>query len=521
MRHLSLSGKTLLTVVIALAVLPARADEAGVNSVSFRVEANSPVEQYASFWLLPAQYADGTYTTYTVHVNGQYAGKITTDKANWQVADLDSDSPLVFKKGVNTITVSTPAPEMPEVERVCLSGSLTEQALKPNEYTQYLDDINSGEMVVTQNIGMTADPASSTDDGPETFNNVPLYYSFHKTFEFVEGREIFITSNSDTEHIMDLIYIGKEGNVPDLPGIPAYPVNPTGYTNGGAISNVNPNLFKPQRVNFINATSDEMQGLNWKNNSEKAVNGTAQVSCIRFTVPKDGFYLLRLRSTANGLMGMADINVNATYFYSDCPFSFSSVEYEMDTFETYLTFTECADKRNDDPMLFIHGRSNRGDHIVGFNDDYRNSEIQGHNTSLYDAAIALKYKYSTALISVSSYGSYNPVSSCKIHAGLQWQPVTNDSNPKRSVSGTRLLGDVNEVRIEYSDGGSELTVSSINDILSVGVYSMDGYLLGTNIGSSENQMFINLSEHGLNAGGIYLIRVETEEGIVTKKIIIR
>ena len=238
MRHLSLFGKTLLTVVIALAVLPARADEAGVNSVSFRVEADSPVEQYASFWILPAQYADGTYTAYTVHVNGQYAGKITTDKANWQVATLDSDSPLVFKKGVNTITVSTPAPEMPEVERVCLSGSLTEQALKPNEYTQYLDDINSGEMVVTQNIGMTADPASSTDDGPETFNNVPLYYSFHKTFEFVEGREIFITSNSDTEHVMDLIYIGKEGNAPDLPGIPVYPVNPTGYAHTSLSPNV-------------------------------------------------------------------------------------------------------------------------------------------------------------------------------------------------------------------------------------------------------------------------------------------
>jgi|GEM_PF-5979008 len=158
-----------MPAMIALAALTARADETGVNSVSFRVEANSPVEQYASFWLLPAQYTDGTFTAYTVHVNGQYAGKITTDKANWQVVSLDSDSPLVFKKGVNTITVSTPAPEMPEVERVCLSSSLTGQALQPNEYTQYLDAINSDEMVATQNIGMTADPASSTDDGPETF----------------------------------------------------------------------------------------------------------------------------------------------------------------------------------------------------------------------------------------------------------------------------------------------------------------------------------------------------------------
>gem|GEM_PF-5885016 len=43
--------------------------------------------------------------------------------------------------------------------------------------------------------------------GRKHSKNVPLYYSFHKAFEFVEGREIFITSNSDTEHVMDLIYI--------------------------------------------------------------------------------------------------------------------------------------------------------------------------------------------------------------------------------------------------------------------------------------------------------------------------
>ena len=91
-------------------------------------------------------------------------------------------------------------------------------------------------------------------------------------------------------------------------------------------------------------------------------------------------YLIKLRSAGNGVLSVADLNVNGNYFYENAPIYFSNCECEIpaDGHE-YATMTNCNTPGTDDPMLFIEGKA--AGNVVGFNDDGPRSKLNQYNLS--------------------------------------------------------------------------------------------------------------------------------------------
>lgn len=66
---------------------------------NYEVEAARGGKYYAEFWLLPARYADGSYTTFTVYVNGELVGKINPKAGNWQSARIGNSETIALSEG--------------------------------------------------------------------------------------------------------------------------------------------------------------------------------------------------------------------------------------------------------------------------------------------------------------------------------------------------------------------------------------------------------------------------------------
>lgn len=80
------------------------------NFRNFKVEATETGEYYVSFWLQPTKFANGRFTTFNVYVNGVFSGFIRTTIGNWQSATIETKPTLKLKKGINTISIATNAP---------------------------------------------------------------------------------------------------------------------------------------------------------------------------------------------------------------------------------------------------------------------------------------------------------------------------------------------------------------------------------------------------------------------------
>ena len=97
------------------------AEEPDLNFKSFEVNVSEAGIYYAEFWLLPAEYADGSYTKFHVYANGNLIGHINPTKGNWQAIRIDENETVNLKRGVNIIKIGVPSPEMPTVETIKLA----------------------------------------------------------------------------------------------------------------------------------------------------------------------------------------------------------------------------------------------------------------------------------------------------------------------------------------------------------------------------------------------------------------
>lgn len=105
---------------------------------SFEIEVESAGEYYLNFWLLPAEYEDGSLYAYEVQVNGYNAGAIVPAKGNWQSIGLSNNGKVNLQQGKNTISVITEAPNVVEVEFVRLSKTFSKAKISSNAYDSYL-----------------------------------------------------------------------------------------------------------------------------------------------------------------------------------------------------------------------------------------------------------------------------------------------------------------------------------------------------------------------------------------------
>ena len=60
------------------------------NFKSFEVVADAAQAYFVEFWLQPAKYINGQYTTFYVYLNNHYVGSITPTEGRWQSAHIDN-----------------------------------------------------------------------------------------------------------------------------------------------------------------------------------------------------------------------------------------------------------------------------------------------------------------------------------------------------------------------------------------------------------------------------------------------
>lgn len=503
------------------------------NFKSFEVVVSRTGSYYTGFWLLPAKYHDGTYTNFKVYVNSEYVGDILPTCGNWQSAHVDGNEVLYLTRGNNIITVATLAPEVPEIETIKVSYDEASAIISSDEYDEYLNTAIDGtyDSSAIQNYSATLNELSS--NGGTYFTNVPLNYTFYKTFSFTQGQEIFITSSSSVKHNIDIVYYGepirqivqpgREFNdslisrnqemntqrtyVPEIIG-PLYPNRP------GI-------LYKPLQL-YTPATSFEMQGLNWLAPSQKSLNSNVQVATARITIPKSGLYLVRLRTDENDIISVADLNINGNYYYQDAPISFNGVDYVIPADgNIYAAMTCCNDFGTDDPFLFIHGGV--ADKVVGYNDDGPSSKLNQYDLSSWDSYIAQQYFIPTSKISVCNYSSSKPQSTCNIFVGREGDVTSANMLMEARSLNASSLSDDNTTNIQipsFVNLGNKISFTSENSIRTISVKTISGLHVCC-LNRIDTNKSLTTSDLNISNPGIYLIQVETEQGMQCKKVMVK
>ncbi len=503
------------------------ATDGNYNFKNFEVEASEAGAYYTEFWLLPAKYANNLYTTFLVYVNEEYVGSITPSYGNWQSARVDGHETLDLSAGTNVITIATPAPEFPEVETLKVSLDDSDATFSSEAYEEYLDGATAG---VTYDIpeedGMSVYANDAKGIGMAHYSNVPLNYTFYKTFSFTKDQDIFITSSSYASHKIDVVFYGSKPIIIERPGPGiVHSINP------GVINQTSPNPAdvnpiphaKYQRA-YIPATSEEMQGLSWVFPSEKALNTSTHLATARLTIPKTGQYLIRVRHAVSGGSSVADVNINGAYYYENTPITLSLVKCEIPAdSKEYATFTCCNNFGKDDPYLFIHGGD--CDKIVGFNDDAPSAKQDQYNLSSLDSYISQKYFMKTTGISVNNYSSSNPISRCNIIARVS-EEGSKDKVKARAkdtdtadVSIPSILDESVQITGPNNLNGT-LSITASERIHKVSAYGLAGNCIGS-VNGRDASIYIPTSYLNMTQPGIYVINVETANGVTSRKVAVK
>lgn len=484
------------------------------NFKNFEVVASTSGDYYVEFWLMPAKYADGTYTNFKVYVNENYLGEITPTFGNWQSIRIDSNDAFNLNEGTNVISVATKCPELPEVETIKVSKNDTDAVISSKAYEEYLEDSTAGVRYKTANEHETDTYAiNSNGVGIKHFSNVPLNYTFHHLFEFDKDQEITLTSTSSAPHIIDIMFYAW--------------CNPNWTIESGLEPERKSNLQSRVAIKdpyLKRAKSEQMQGLSWKVVSEKAINSTAYVATKTLKMPEKGIYLIKVRHAEDGGSSVADVIVNGEYFYENIPISLAYRKCEIpNDGNKYATFTCCDNFGVDDPYIFIHGAGS--DRSVGFDDDSTPDIVEEYDISDLDSYISQTYYTKTSGISVCSYSSSKPRSKCSITARVLDVAAQSASKTKAKdydtayISASPVCDDSIIISAPNDIHGSFL-ITAHENIQSVSVYGLTGNFVGS---IRPEDSSIEVPAHILNiaVSGIYVIRVETPTGIVSKKVVIK
>ncbi len=491
-----------------------------LNFTTFEIYAEESGQYHAEFWLLPAKYADGSYTRFSLFLNGEPAGTITPTEGNWQSASIDNGGTLELIEGKNIISIGTPAPEIPSVETIKIAANADDAMISSDAYNSFLNKAKKNTSY-QEYLSDNYEPEYSTygDNQIQSFYNVPLKYTFYHILSFTKGQDIFLTSTSSAEHTIDMVYYGTERdprnniqlNSATSPLIP--------------YDTIPPITIEPSKewikgpCPYILASSEEMQGLNWCGPSEKALNSLTHIAKIHETIPKTGVYFVRIRHNIPGGMGVVNLNVNGTYFYENVPMTYSFVKNTIPADNvSYESFTISANPDIDDPILFVHGAA---DKVVGINDDCTRKIKEFFDLSYYDSYIAQKYRFKTSGLSVSSYMSVNPESECTIitnspQTTVSFKPSLRSQDIQNSLSISAQSN--TQGTIMLNNDSKDLTISSLNtDIKRITAFDMFGKKISS-IEPDGQIVSVPLSALRLNNHGTYIIFVETAEASFSRKI---
>lgn len=477
----------------------------------FKVEASEGGDYYAQFWLLPAQLADDGFSTFKVYVNGSFAGYIKPVKGNWQSAAVEKNKPLRLKRGENVISISTEAPEYPSVEFVRISKRLQAAALQDNAYASYVDKAKASTGVPEQAATRKYVVANSAGGYSVIKEDVPLKYSFYAFYEFTEGQEVYLTSSSQRAHDIDLFYSHL-----------------IVYSYLTPIGNPQQTII---RKTYFPASPEKIQGLNWKAPSELSLDNSGKyVATKRVVIPKTGRYMVKLRSRY-GTLGVADLNVNDEYFYEDVPIYFSHVDYEIPADgRNHSIFTFSNDMLGMiNPVLFIEGAG--ASRIVGYNDNLLNTNIPhiGGFVSTAESCVDQAYIFKATGLHVGNSSSVSPEATCSVmetaYGGVQANNLflrnqAKDAREADDGDGASLPANDVVITPDVAALSSSVSIASHERIESVSAYGLSGVETAmVSVGGYDAT--IPLADLNITGAGVYVLKVKTEKGVVTHKILVR
>lgn len=419
---LAASGKMVTAPDIG-AVRSLAEDDVVVNQKVFAVDVPSDGFYSVGFWLIAPRLSDESFQKYNVSVNGQHVGEILSEKPGWHMGGVENGTTFWLNKGRNEFVVSCQSSEIPNVESIIVACDDDEVAEYEKPFDRYMSDIRN-DAIRREAVQMPESEATGLEDVSQVGIG-DLLYSFFDRFTFNKGKEVSITSNSSKPHIIDVVYVGKpndrisSGSIAcqsqqsvDLIGLPIKPV-----------------------FEYEQASSAEIQGLNWSRISDKRVNNTYGTS-FSVRVPQTGIYLVRLRSREAGSCGTADISI-AGLSYEDVPMCNSTIDYLISPREGEVAVFAKGHRVNYglnptyindvDPMLFIHGAD--GDRIVGFSDDGTASEHYTYGLSARDPFISQRYMIPATSISVSNYSSIDPIALFRVYVDMNYNAEAIETPP--------------------------------------------------------------------------------------------
>ena len=493
------------------------------NFKSFEVEVENDGTYYSSAWLLPTKYCNGAYAPLYTYINNEFIGVIQPQEGNWQSILINDDGEIYLKKGKNIISFGALSPEIPSIETIKVSSFKEEAFISDEAYKEYLSNSIAGYVEDNSIYDNNSFDASTLSANIAHFSNVPLRYTFYKLISFTKDQDIFITSTSSVHHNIDVVFYGtyapiivtSSSDENFLNNVDRYEETINGTLTSGSVP---PNLKPVTPFNY--ASSEEMQGLNWKGVSEKALNSDTKIATIHMNVPKSGVYLIRVRHNTNGGLSVADVNIDGKYSYENIPISFNSVNCEIPADGTsYSTMTCCSDFGVDDPFLFIHGASS--DKVVGVNDDGKSNLLKLYDLSQWDSFISQKYFIKTSKISVSNYSSFAPVSKCNIIARVangETETMTQKRIRNNYEASVETLSE-NKTQIAWNiNNDKTLHISANSNIEKVLIYSLTGDIV-KNIKASSDSLLIPLTDLNFKLPEIYIVHVISESGNYSKKLI--
>ena len=493
----------------------AMTSDGNLNYQNFEVQATTAGTHYADFWLCPAHSAKDGYTKYGVYVNGELIGTITPDKSGWQAIRLDGDASIQLKNGQNIISVATKAPKIPYVERICIADNKEDANIDHTAYDEFFANAKLG--IITEPKQSYEMPLSFASNATNAASMVmrtsqTLRYTAMKYIYFVKDDIASITFTSEVPHISDAVLAGYGAiKIPyeDTSNNAEFPQSISsnggiGGIGGGDIEYVDPNKFW-----IMHAESEDMQQYNY--HKESQARKGHQESTIKFVVPETGYYLVRVTTTANDIVSVADIDVSDGDYYEPEPISCTKFDCVIPADgNEYLSFTNCYDQENDDPIIYVHGQNGN---IVGFDDDCAGKWRSRYDLCNHDAAIVQQYKQATTAISVSSYSTDNPVSKCTVLARI---PLAETySSPSRTSDENNSVEFPKAVTI-----GSNIEIISDDVIKHLSAHNVYGTPVGR-VDANDTQLDIPTASLNLNKTGLYILTVETVSGVESARILVK
>ena len=473
-----------------------RVDEK-VSYADFCVKVPEGGDYYVSFWLLPSQLPDKSYSKFNVYVNGKSVGTILPSEENWQSAGLDGKQMINLKKGENTISLSSPLPDIASVEVVRVAKTLQCARISDIAYKNYLNKIDlvargvkSSEEIISQEEKeylslVKKKKIRAFSDGSawdvSFFYRLPIKYSFWKIRYYEKGSEIRIITNSTDQHVIDVF-----------------------YTDKWSLSYYDP----------------AYQHLSWLVPSFLSSNSgqSFYISIKTIKVPKKGYYAIKARSLSNNKLGSINVYIDNDY-YNNQPLFTTHQSLSMPTDgQHHILMTQKQDNHlGNDPILYVEGGGSCPGKIVAYNDDKHpfvdadtviNHMFPNHTR---DAAIKAKYLMPTCGFHIQNYGSSSSFQSgfCNV--------IYLKTKPQRYIPYPRTIVDKSEENatpafsVNVSSEQGILSIESNKELHSVSVYNRMGVLVGARKLDAK-RITIPSYELGMTSQDIYLLVFQGQDG---------